>query len=78
MAPPPQKRMGPTDGTLGKCRTLEFLLPLLDDKDTNVVNETLLSLDKISGINKDAVSAQDFTPEMRDALIKMWKQKLRR
>jgi hypothetical protein len=65
-------------GRIGTKSDMEFLLPLLDDEDNNVVNETLLSLDKISGLNKDVVSAQDLTPEMREALVKMWKLKLKR
>ncbi len=65
-------------GRIGTKSDMEFLLPLLDDEDNNVVNETLLSLDKISGLNKDVISAQDLTSEMREALVKMWKQKLKR
>jgi hypothetical protein len=60
-------------GILGVAQMVPKIIPLLDDPDPIVVNEAILSLAKLTGIQDLPISNRDMSDEERMEAIKFWK-----
>ena len=61
-------------GLLGAASTIPTVIPLLDDPDPGVVNETVLTLYKLAGIPGPLpISNQDMPAEQRKEMVEFWK-----
>jgi hypothetical protein len=60
-------------GFIAEKKFVPMIMPLLDDKDDNVVNEAILTLTKINGLGGEMVSNQTATKDEREAGINYWK-----
>lgn len=60
-------------GLLLAVKSIPSIITLLDDPDANVVNETVLTLAKLSGIKSLPISNMDMSDEERQKLVTFWK-----
>ncbi|MFO1519206.1 MAG: HEAT repeat domain-containing protein [bacterium] len=61
-------------GNIGNTGDLSALIPLLDDPDDNVLNETVLSLSKLSGLEKSGKNSNmDLQKKDRGKEVEFWK-----
>jgi HEAT repeat protein len=61
-------------GFLGTPRSIPIIIPLLDDQDQNVVNETILTLAKLAGGKDLPVCNQEMPVEERQKAVEFWKE----
>ncbi len=62
-------------GNIGHTGDLPALIPLLDDPDEDVLNETVLSLGKLSGLEKTGKSSNmDLQQKDRGKEVEFWKE----
>ena len=67
-------------GELGSIESISRVIPLLDDPDPNVVNETVLTLAKFIGMPNAPISNQDMPADDRREIVeflKDWWEKVR-
>lgn len=60
-------------GLLGTAKSIPSMIPLLDDPDPNVVNETVLALFKLNGTPSAPFSNENMSAEDRRELVEYWK-----
>ena len=60
-------------GFLGSSDVIPQIIHLLDDPDENVVNETILTLGKLSGIKNLPGSNQNMSKKDRQEAVEFWK-----
>ena len=60
-------------GLSGASQMIPSIIPLLDDSDSKVVNEAILSLAKLAGIRDLPVSNQEMSEEERKGAVEFWK-----
>lgn len=60
-------------GILSAAQSIPNVIPLLDDPDQKVVNESILTLSKIAGIRNLPISNQYMSEVQRQEAIKFWK-----
>ena len=60
-------------GISGSVQLVPSIVPLLDDPDPNVVNETILSLAKLTGTGNLPISNNQMSKQDRDRAVEFWK-----
>ena len=60
-------------GLLGSRRSVPRVVPLLDDPDSKVVNETVLTLARLAGMPNTPISNENMSAEERRKLVEFWK-----
>jgi hypothetical protein len=61
-------------GLLSTPKSISSIIPLLDDPDANVVNETILTLAKLAGIKDLPIANKNVSDEERQEAVKFWKE----
>jgi hypothetical protein len=60
-------------GFVAGSESIPLVIPLLDDPDSNVVNEAILTLGKLAGIKDLPISNQDMPAAERKQAVEYWK-----
>ena len=60
-------------GLLGDLKSVPAIIPLLDDQDVNVVNETVLTLAKLTGAKDLPISNMGMPDDERRNAVDFWK-----
>jgi hypothetical protein len=60
-------------GRLGYDTYVPDIIPFIDDLDDNVVNETILALEKLTGFKSTKSSNQKLSPTVRALAVSFWK-----